>query len=307
MNSTQHGHPRFPRWRPSAGTWRGLARWLLPTPGSLILIASLIWGQSAGALPLVRQAVPASPSTTTVHYQGRLADSGGEPLEGPVDLQFALYASDTEGEPIWGPELHEDVPVEDGLFTVNLGGPTGGLPLSLLGGSLWLEVIVEGEALSPRQQLGAVPYAMQALTVPDGAITSEKLALTHWRLRDEAELSWQTALDGQFVAVPGLGFSYTAPVDGAILLSLTTALQHTTAGAEAQCGVGVDGENPTARGAVYLPAAGHDNSCSVQFLQPVSAGQTYDFDLMVLNATPGSLTVRKGEFTQLTAVFFGSP
>ena len=307
MNSTQHRHPRFPRWHPPAGTWRGLARWLLPTPGSLILIASLIWGQSVGALPLVRQAAPASPSTTTVHYQGRLADSGGLPVDGLVELQFALYASDTDEAPLWGPELHTDVPVEDGLFAVNLGGPTGGLPLSLLGGSLWLEVIVEGEALSPRQQLGAVPYAMQALTVPDGAITSEKLALTHWRLRDDAELSWQTALDGEFVPVPGLNFSYSAPVDGVVLLNLTTALEHSVPGAEAQCGVGVDGENPTARGTVYLPAAGRANSCSVQFLQPLSAGETHEFAPMVYNATPGTLTVRKGEFTQLTAVFFGSP
>jgi hypothetical protein len=307
MNSTQHGHPRFPRWRPPAGTWRALARWLLPTPGSLIVIASLIWGQSVGALPLLQQAAPASPSTTTIHYQGRLADSSGLPVDGLVDLQFALYASDTDGAPLWGPELHADVPVDDGLFAVNLGGPTGGLPLSLLGGSLWLEIVVGEEALSPRQQLGSVPYAMQALTVPDGAITSEKLALTHWRLRDDAELAWQTALDGEFVAVPGLAFSYTAPVDGVVLLSLTAALQHSAPGAEAQCGVGVDGENPTARGTVYLAAAGHDNSCSVQFLQPLSAGQTYEFAPMVYSATPGTLTVRKGAFTQLAAVFFGSP
>ena len=307
MNSTQHGHPRFPRWRPPAGTWRWLARWLLPTPGSLLLIASLIWGQSVGALPLVRQATPASPSTTTVHYQGRLADSGGIPLDGPIDMEFALYASDSDLTPVWGPEMHAGVPVDDGLFAVSLGGPSGGLPTSLLGGNLWLEVTVGGETLSPRQQLGAVPYAMQALTVPDGAITSDKLAVTHWRVRDDAELSWQTAVSGQFVTVPGISFGYTAPVDGVVLVSLTTALQHTVPGAEAQCGVGVNGENPTARGAVYLAAAGRDSSCSVQFIQPLSAGQAYDFALMVHNATAGSLSVRKGEFTQLTAVFLGSP
>jgi hypothetical protein len=287
--------------------WRRLARWLLPSPGSLLLIAAILWAQSAGALPLLQEAATSSPSTTTVHYQGRLADSSGQPVDGLVDLQFALYATDAAGTPLWGPESHADVPVDGGLFGVFLGGPSGGLPLPLLGGDLWLEVTVDGEILSPRQRLGAVPYAMQALTVPDGAITSDKLAVTHWRVRDDAELSWQTALTGQFVTVPGIGFSYTAPVDGVILVSLSTALAHTTPGAEAHCGVGVNGENPTAKAAVYLAAAGRETSCSVQFAQPVSAGQAYDLALMVHNATPGSLSVHKGEFTQLTAVFLGSP
>jgi hypothetical protein len=57
-----------------------------------------------------------------------------------------------------------------------LGSQSGGLPQDILGGDLWLEVMVQGETLSPRERLGAVPYAMQAQTVPDGAITAVKLA-----------------------------------------------------------------------------------------------------------------------------------
>jgi hypothetical protein len=307
MNSIQHWLLRVFGWRSLARACRRLARWLMPNPASLILGAALLCAQSAGALPLPRLAAPASPSTTTVPYQGRLAHSDGTPVDGLVDLQFALYATGTAETPLWGPEAHFDVPVSDGLFSVSLGGHTGGLPLSLLGGDLWLEVTVEGEALSPRQRLGAVPYAMRALTVPDGAISSDMLAVTHWQLRDEAELTWQTTTTGQFVAVPGIGFSYSPTVDGIVLLSLTTGLEHTEPGVQVECGVGVHGENPTPRGTVYLAAAGRQTSCSLQFAQPVTAGQTYDFDLMVLSTTPGTLSVHKGEYTQLTGVFLGSP
>jgi hypothetical protein len=68
------------------------------------------------------------------------------------------------------------VPVSDGLFSVALGALSGGIPQDTLGGDLWLELIVAGETLSPRERLGAVPYAMQALSVPDGAISAAKLA-----------------------------------------------------------------------------------------------------------------------------------
>jgi hypothetical protein len=298
MNSKQTQPPR---------RWRRLARWLLPSPGSLLLIAALLWAGSAGALPLAYQAAPASPSTTTIGYQGRLADSDGVPIEGTVDLQFSLYATDTDPTPLWGPEIHTAVPVHDGLFSVSLGGPAGGLPLSLLGGDLWLEVTVAGETLSPRQRLGSVPYAMQALTVPDRAITSDKLAVTHWQVRDDAELIWQTEALDQFVPVPGIVFTHTATVDGVILVNVTAALQHSLPGAQAQCGMGVNGENPTARGAAYLVSPGREVSCSAQFAHPVVAGQTYQFELMVHNVTPGTLSVHKGEFTVLTAVLFGSP
>jgi hypothetical protein len=70
--------------------------------------------------------------------------------------------------------------VSDGLFSVQLGGQTGGgVPTSVLSGDIWLEITVAGETLSPRERLGTVPYAMQAstaLTVPDGSITTEKIA-----------------------------------------------------------------------------------------------------------------------------------
>jgi hypothetical protein len=72
------------------------------------------------------------------------------------------------------------VPVSDGLFSVGLGSQTsGGIPTGVLSGDVWLEITVDGETLSPREQLRAVPYAMQAsvaLTVPDGSVGTEQIA-----------------------------------------------------------------------------------------------------------------------------------
>ncbi|MCL4835266.1 MAG: hypothetical protein KJZ86_22700 [Caldilineaceae bacterium] len=58
-------------------------RWrhLLPTPGNVIftfvMIAVLLWAQSAGAVPFRAESAA---STGTIAYQDRLADSAGNPL-----------------------------------------------------------------------------------------------------------------------------------------------------------------------------------------------------------------------------------
>jgi hypothetical protein len=189
MEAKKRINVSIPLGWPSAAGWKRIARWLLPSPGTVIFVAVLLWGQSAGALPLARQAVPASPSTTTISYQGRLADAGGTPIDGPVTLQFALYATDVDPTPLWGPETHPNVPVAAGLFSVALGAEGSGIPLEVLGGDLWLEVVVNGETLSPRERLGAVPYAMQAMTVPDGAIHNRNLALSYWLASPENQVA----------------------------------------------------------------------------------------------------------------------
>jgi len=68
--------------------------------------------------------------------------------------------------------------VEDGLFHVLLGS-TNPIPVSLLANNstLWLGIKVGSDSeMTPREQIASVPYAMIASTVPDGAITGEKLS-----------------------------------------------------------------------------------------------------------------------------------
>ena len=154
-------------------------RWFLPTPGNviftLLVIGSLLWAQSVGAVSL---AAPAVNSSLTIPYQGRLANASGTPFTGNQNMEFRLYNVPSGGTPLWS-ELWtggNSVTVNDGLFSVLLGSLTAGLPAVVQGnGQLWLGITVgtDGE-MSPRVQLGSAAYSMQALTVPDGSITQTK-------------------------------------------------------------------------------------------------------------------------------------
>jgi hypothetical protein len=170
--------PSFPPGRQAR--WR---HWLLPTPGNVLFtclaISSLLWVQSAGAITLVLPSAAAA-STSTIPYQGRLANNSGQPLTQTVTMIFRLYSVAGGGTPLWeepwtGPN---SVQVSDGLFNVMLGSLTPIPPAVITGNSnLFLGITVGTDSeMSPRVQLGSVPFATQALTVPDGSITTSKLA-----------------------------------------------------------------------------------------------------------------------------------
>ncbi|RLC78181.1 MAG: hypothetical protein DRJ03_15505 [Chloroflexi bacterium] len=166
----QDAHPQPP------GRLRRLLRWLTPNGGTLMLITALILTQNVWARTAQSTANSPGPSATTVNYQGRLADSGGAPLDGSYGMSFALYDAATDGSIVWGPESHTAVPVSDGLFSVGLGSQTsGGIPTNVWDGDRYLEITVGGETLSPRELIRSVPIAGMALTVPDDSITMEKI------------------------------------------------------------------------------------------------------------------------------------
>ena len=169
--------------RRSREGWQRLGRRLLPTPGNvlftLLMIGLLLWAQSAGALPL-RLLGPNVPSTNTIAYQGRLADAGGSPLTGTYSIIFRLYNAASGGAPLWEEQWtgQNGVQVSDGLFNVMLGSLTP-IPQAVVTGNntLWLGITVgTDDEMAPRVQLGSVPFAVQALTVPDGSVTTAKLA-----------------------------------------------------------------------------------------------------------------------------------
>jgi hypothetical protein len=89
-------------------------------------------------------------------YQGRLTDGQGNPLDGDYDLVFQIWDDAAGGSQVGGDIILRDVPVADGLFTVELTVPHN----EIHGQALWLQVQVEGQVLSPRQELLPVPYAL---------------------------------------------------------------------------------------------------------------------------------------------------
>ncbi len=113
---------------------------------------------------LLLAALPAVASVPgEVSFQGLLLDAGGQPVTGSIDFDFALFATATGGTALWS-ESHTGVAVQDGVYQVSLGATTPLTPALLAGGSLHLEISVDGNTLAPRQRLLAVPYALRADT-----------------------------------------------------------------------------------------------------------------------------------------------
>ncbi len=160
-------------------TWQ---QWL-PSRGNvlftLLVIGSLFWAQNAGAISLSAP-LTVTTSTSGIPYQGRLADKNGAPLTQTVNMIFRLYAAASGGSPLWEEQWTgaNSVQVSDGLFNVMLGSVTPIAPTVITNNSnLFLGITVGTDSeMSPRVQLGSVPFATQALTVPDGSITVGKLS-----------------------------------------------------------------------------------------------------------------------------------
>lgn len=112
----------------------------------------------AGTIPNWQPPLPSAAGATVaggITYQGRLTSPGGAPLEGTVAMRFIVYDDEVGGSALWD-SGDLNVTVVDGLFTVKLGVDQGDFD----GQALWLSIIVEGQTLSPRQELLPAPYAL---------------------------------------------------------------------------------------------------------------------------------------------------
>jgi hypothetical protein len=137
-------------------------------------MTALLIGLTLSLIP-VTPIVQANPATQggappLINYQGYLTDSSNQPLNGTAALQVGLYAAAEGGSPLWE-ELHPNVTVSEGYFTVLLGSltPLSAANFSETGRYLQVSVAASGgfEAL-PRQPLAAVPYALQAVEAQNG-------------------------------------------------------------------------------------------------------------------------------------------
>lgn len=125
--------------------------------------ALLIDGSVAAGPPTKSPDGTASMSTSLagtvaskISYQGRLTDAVGNPLNGDYDLVFQLWDDPSAGSQVGDNISRSGVAVANGLFTVDLDVPQ----LEVNGQALWLRIQVNGQWLSPRQELLPVPYAL---------------------------------------------------------------------------------------------------------------------------------------------------
>ena len=109
-------------------------------------------------------------------YQGTLADSMGDPLEGSVDIGIALFAqmvATPEETALYAEDHGETMLSENGGFSLMIG--TGAVTTGSFGPSIfqtnnvYLEITIDGEVLSPRQPISSVPWALVADELADGS------------------------------------------------------------------------------------------------------------------------------------------
>lgn len=108
-------------------------------------------------------AAHAAPLGTSFTYQGKLQDNGA-PANGLFDFEFRLFDAQLNGNPVGSVQSLNDIPVENGVFSVALNFG------AFSSEARWLAISVrEGasvgayEALNPRQAITAAPVAQFAL------------------------------------------------------------------------------------------------------------------------------------------------
>ncbi len=129
----------------------------------------------------------AASAPNIITYQGRILNSNGVPVsDASLAIVFALYDASTDGTCVWSNSSAScattttiAVSLTSGLFTENLGDTDDsyaaiGDSIFSDNATLYLEVIVAGETLTPRKRITAAPYALNADTL-DGIDSSSFL------------------------------------------------------------------------------------------------------------------------------------
>ncbi len=119
-----------------------------------------IW-MVAAALSMLSAAAGAQ-VPNKIGYQGRLLKADGSPEAGQHSLSFKIFDLASGGSALWTED--QTVSLSDGYYAVQLGSVTALSPAVFSGGDRYLELAVDGTALSPRQAIDSVPFALLANT-----------------------------------------------------------------------------------------------------------------------------------------------
>ena len=102
-----------------------------------------------------------------INYQGKLTNATGQPMTGSPSLAFDIYDAQSMGTKVWGPQVFASVPLLDGSFNVIL-GTTDASGRSIIKAFTdqprYLEITVNGSAISPRQQILMLPMRFRRKT-----------------------------------------------------------------------------------------------------------------------------------------------
>ena len=114
-------------------------------------------------LLLLAATLPLAGQTNVISYQGYLAQDG-TPVDGERSLTFTIYTRLQGGTNLWS-ETHDNVSVNQGVFTVLLGSTVSLDSVNFGTRACFIAVTVDGVELTPRQQIASAPSAL-TLKVP---------------------------------------------------------------------------------------------------------------------------------------------
>ncbi len=131
--------------------------------------------QSRQTADAIAPRMPEAPTALLFSYQGQLLNANNQAVTDPsLPMTFRLYTVLAGGTPCWSESRTVDV--RDGVFSVLLGQATA-INTACLAGDSYLELVVGGEILTPRERLTSVAHAVQASYLPDGAIAQGSLGV----------------------------------------------------------------------------------------------------------------------------------
>lgn len=134
---------------------------------AVLLLRQEANSQNAEANPTTTDNANSAPSGIYLSYQGQALDNAGTPLNATVPMTFELFDTLTGGTACHS-EAH-NIDVTDGIFGVTLGQTTA-IPDDCLINDIYLQLTINGETLTPREQL--TPFAN---TLPKDTVTRGNL------------------------------------------------------------------------------------------------------------------------------------
>jgi hypothetical protein len=130
----------------------------------LLLLGGLgaYWPTLVGANSPESALAPLATIGDAISYQGYLTDENDVPLSGTFTMRFEIYNAQSGGIMLWS-SGNINITVNDGLFEARLGITTD----IFNGEELWVAQTINGELLTPRQEILPAPMAH---TLRPGAI-----------------------------------------------------------------------------------------------------------------------------------------
>ena len=246
-------------------------------------IGQIVRGQEGDGMGL-----EATTSSTNhlIPYQGFLTNTSDQPLNGNQTIQIELFNASSGGTSVWGPEIHTNVPVTDGLFALSLGSKmTGGIPSHIWNnGTLYVQLTVNGQVLSPREPILTPPprtWHLLGMKTADPTTPTPVAGLNGWQVV-------RGATPQEYIEV-------TVATQGGLIESKMTARYRTSDPVRMWCGIEVYDQNNDLIQQIHLDGGGSDSAidfgCSGSYQIELPAG-TYTFKAVTYTNAETTVTWR---------------